>query len=59
MILSHDHYDHLDLPTIEYLRDRVQRYFVPLGVGRACATWAWRPSASRSSTGGKAAAMPA
>lgn len=33
VILSHDHYDHLDVPTIEYLRDRVQRYFVPLGVG--------------------------
>jgi L-ascorbate metabolism protein UlaG (beta-lactamase superfamily) len=33
LILSHDHYDHLDLPTIEHLRERVQRYFVPLGVG--------------------------
>lgn len=33
LILSHDHYDHLDRPTIEYLRERVQRYFVPLGVG--------------------------
>jgi L-ascorbate metabolism protein UlaG (beta-lactamase superfamily) len=33
LILSHDHYDHLDLPTIEYLNGRVQRYFVPLGVG--------------------------
>lgn len=33
LILSHDHYDHLDVPTIEYLRERVQRYFVPLGVG--------------------------
>ncbi len=33
LVLSHDHYDHLDLPTIEYLRDKVQRYFVPLGVG--------------------------
>jgi L-ascorbate metabolism protein UlaG (beta-lactamase superfamily) len=33
LILSHDHYDHLDKPTIEYLNGRVQRYFVPLGVG--------------------------
>jgi len=32
LILSHDHYDHLDQPTIEYLAQRVQRYFVPLGV---------------------------
>ncbi len=32
LILSHDHYDHLDVPTIEYLARRVQRYFVPLGV---------------------------
>src|SRR5262245_50576221 len=33
LILSHDHYDHLDVPTIEALKDRVARYFVPLGVG--------------------------
>jgi L-ascorbate metabolism protein UlaG (beta-lactamase superfamily) len=33
LILSHDHYDHLDTETIEGLRERVQRYFVPLGVG--------------------------
>ena len=32
LILSHDHYDHLDVPTIEHLARRVQRYFVPLGV---------------------------
>lgn len=32
LVLSHDHYDHLDVPTIEYLAQRVQRYFVPLGV---------------------------
>lgn len=33
LILSHDHYDHLDTHTIATLRAQVQRYFVPLGVG--------------------------
>lgn len=32
LILSHDHYDHLDVATIEYLAQRVQHYFVPLGL---------------------------
>jgi L-ascorbate metabolism protein UlaG (beta-lactamase superfamily) len=33
LILSHDHYDHLDRATIEALALKVQRYFVPTGVG--------------------------
>ncbi|RYX96435.1 MAG: MBL fold metallo-hydrolase [Comamonadaceae bacterium] len=32
LVLSHDHYDHLDTATIEFLNGKVQRYFVPLGV---------------------------
>ena len=32
VILSHDHYDHLDLATIQFLSGSVKRYFVPLGV---------------------------
>jgi L-ascorbate metabolism protein UlaG (beta-lactamase superfamily) len=39
LVLSHDHYDHLDVPTIEALKDRVQRYFVPLGVGQRLRDW--------------------
>jgi len=33
LLLSHDHYDHLDVPTIDYLHEKVQHYVVPLGVG--------------------------
>jgi len=39
MVLSHDHYDHLDVPTIAALKDRVGRYFVPLGVGARLRDW--------------------
>ncbi len=34
LVLSHDHYDHLDTATIAYLNGKVKRYFVPLGIGR-------------------------
>jgi L-ascorbate metabolism protein UlaG (beta-lactamase superfamily) len=33
VILSHDHYDHLDAGSIAYLASRAGRFFVPLGVG--------------------------
>jgi L-ascorbate metabolism protein UlaG (beta-lactamase superfamily) len=33
VVLSHDHYDHLDVKATEYLASRVQRYVVPLKVG--------------------------
>lgn len=39
LVLSHDHYDHLDAGTIAGLKDRVQRYFVPLGVGARLRMW--------------------
>lgn len=39
LVLSHDHYDHLDAGTIAVLKDRVQRYFVPLGVGARLRDW--------------------
>jgi L-ascorbate metabolism protein UlaG (beta-lactamase superfamily) len=33
VIISHDHYDHLDATTIALLAARAGRFFVPLGVG--------------------------
>lgn len=34
ILLSHDHYDHLDYGTIRALKKKVARYIVPLGVGQ-------------------------
>lgn len=34
VIISHDHYDHLDTASIAVLATHAQRFFVPLGLGR-------------------------
>ncbi|MDM0115148.1 MBL fold metallo-hydrolase [Variovorax sp. J22R133] len=34
VIVSHDHYDHLDEASIAFLATRAQRFFVPLGLGQ-------------------------
>lgn len=39
VILSHDHYDHLDYGSIRKLRHKVKRFFVPLGVGAHLVRW--------------------
>lgn len=39
VIISHDHYDHLDYETIIQLKDKVSQYFLPLGVGAHLASW--------------------
>ena len=39
VILSHDHYDHLDYPTIKALKDKVGRFYLPLGVGAHFEAW--------------------
>ncbi|MDH5365539.1 MAG: MBL fold metallo-hydrolase [Cyclobacteriaceae bacterium] len=39
VIISHDHYDHLDYETFLKLKLRVNKYFVPLGVGVHLEAW--------------------
>ena len=39
VLISHDHYDHLDYPTIKKLRSKVKMFYVPLGVGSHLLNW--------------------
>lgn len=39
VVISHDHYDHLDRPTIIAMRDWDVRFVVPLGVGARLEGW--------------------
>jgi L-ascorbate metabolism protein UlaG (beta-lactamase superfamily) len=40
VIISHDHYDHLDVDTIKQLaRTQRAKFFVPLGIGAHLRTW--------------------
>lgn len=39
VIISHNHYDHLNKKTIRALKDKVGMFVVPLGVGRTLRKW--------------------
>jgi L-ascorbate metabolism protein UlaG (beta-lactamase superfamily) len=43
VILSHDHYDHLDYGTIKKLKSKVNQFFVPLGVSNHLERWGVEP----------------
>ena len=43
VIISHDHYDHLDYPSIMQLDNKVKHYYVPLGVGQHLLHWGIAP----------------
>jgi len=39
VLISHDHYDHLDEQSIRELADKTASFHVPLGVGKVIASW--------------------
>ncbi len=39
VLISHDHYDHLDYETMLKLKDKVDRFYVPLSVGAHLEKW--------------------
>jgi len=39
VLFSHDHYDHLDYPTVLQLKEKVGHFYVPLGVGSHLIKW--------------------
>lgn len=39
LLLTHDHYDHLDYASIQKLKSKTKKYFVALGVKRHLVSW--------------------
>ncbi len=39
IVISHDHYDHLDYESIEKLKEKVDMFYTPLGVGVHLKKW--------------------
>ncbi len=42
LIISHDHWDHLDYQTVKQLKDRIGKVICPLGVGEHFEYWGFR-----------------
>lgn len=43
LIITHDHYDHLDYETVKELRPKVEKVILPLGVGAHFEFWDYKP----------------
>lgn len=44
IIMSHDHYDHLDYGSIQKLKDKTKSFYMPLGMGAHFEEWGVDPS---------------
>ena len=43
LIISHDHWDHLDYDVVKSLQSRVKKAYMGLGVGAHFERWGYRP----------------
>lgn len=44
VVISHDHYDHLDMATVRHLAAKGTRFYVPLGIGAHLERWQVPPA---------------
>ncbi|MBC8082594.1 MAG: MBL fold metallo-hydrolase [Hymenobacter sp.] len=44
VLISHDHYDHLDYQTIRRIKSKVAHFYVPLGIGPHLRKWGVAPT---------------
>ncbi|GAA4162075.1 MBL fold metallo-hydrolase [Chryseobacterium ginsenosidimutans] len=43
LVITHDHYDHLDYPTVKAIKNKVEKVILPLGVGAHLEKWGYKP----------------
>ncbi len=58
LLITHDHYDHLDYATVRALRDRVGVVICPLGVGAHLEGWGYAPENIRELDWGEGTELP-
>lgn len=42
LVITHDHYDHLDYPTVKAIKGKVSKVILPLGVGAHLERWGYK-----------------
>ncbi|MFZ4929257.1 MBL fold metallo-hydrolase [Chryseobacterium sp. Mn2064] len=42
LVITHDHFDHLDYPTVKAIKDRIDKVILPLGVGAHFERWGYQ-----------------
>lgn len=58
VLISHDHYDHLDYETVRRLRQKVKCFYVPLGVGAHLRAWGVAEARIREMNWGDSVRLP-